>query len=310
MSDVFLSVIIPARSRSREVLGLLKTLEQQSYSFEVEVLVIANPDRYSFESLYPDVRFLNSFPAGVNRARNRGIEESRGTWLYFLDEDCRLPAGNHLQRLCEKLRNLPENTLWGGPYSHSGKSRWSRAYHILQSRWLADGVHPQAGALHLLGGNMAVHRSVFEVERFDESIPFGGAEMDLLYRLWRRGFRGHLDIDLAVQHKHELTGNDLLKKALLQGYFFERLTSQFSDIAPVRKSFIHQHEVQQLKSEMSLYEKAFNAGRSYFRDGETSDVQRLIRRYRRDIFKKWWRHPSSSCTALARFLNAISKEDC
>lgn len=305
MREVFLSIIIPARSDSRTLRSVVESLLAQQCRVGVEIIVVANPIRWSYETLFPSVRFFQTSPAGVNRARNRGIEKSRGEWLYFLDDDCRLARRDHLQALADKLMNSPKNVIWGGPYVHNGISRWSQAYHILQSRWLAEGYHPQIGDMHLLGGNLALHRSVIEKYRFDENISFGEAEKELLNRLWHHGFRGHLDYELAIYHDHMLSRADLVRKALLQGYYSERHRSQCLDLLPRRKSFIYQQEAKRLRRELKTYEDAFAFGGICFREGLAADIHKIELRYSHERFKRWWKHPSAHCTALLRFLRAI-----
>ena len=86
------SVVVPTRDR-RELLSrtLGTVLRQRSVDLEAIVIDEGSSDgtRDTVTGLEdPRVRyFRNELPTGVARARNRGIEEARGEWVAFVDDD-------------------------------------------------------------------------------------------------------------------------------------------------------------------------------------------------------------------------------
>ena len=86
------SVVVPTRDR-RELLSqtLGTVLRQRSIDLEAIVIDEGSSDgtRDSVTGLEdPRVRyFRNELPTGVSSARNRGIEEARGEWVAFVDDD-------------------------------------------------------------------------------------------------------------------------------------------------------------------------------------------------------------------------------
>ncbi len=325
MKSLDLSIVIPARSDTKVLAGLLKTLlHQRGASFEV--IVVSNPTPMKAIRRDPRVRYIHSAPEGVNRARNAGVRASRGEWIYFLDDDCRLVSRDHLEKLTRKLRSLGPETVLGGPYIHAGSGRWSEAYHLLQLRYLAEGMNSPVGAKHLLGGNLALHHKVFEKFLFNEDIEFGGAEVEFLYRLWRAGFRGEFAEDLPVRHEHELTAHEFVKKAVLQGFHVEELIGKYPDLIPFPRHYLPTERIRKFKTEIEVYGWVFDNGRAQRRLGlrpqvpkiiapllETSSksaemeqlcpADRQVKPYTvMDRIKEWWTHPSARQKSLGRFL--------
>jgi glycosyltransferase involved in cell wall biosynthesis len=90
MPDV--TVVIPTRNRWPLLAGTLSSaLAQQDVDFEVVVVDDGSDDETPVRlSEYGDDRvraFRHDPNQGVARARNRGIEEARGEWVAFLDDD-------------------------------------------------------------------------------------------------------------------------------------------------------------------------------------------------------------------------------
>ena len=61
-----------------------------------------------FRETYPSLNFhyVMEVKQGLSHARNRGIRESRGETLVFLDDDA-FAEGDYLQRLSSYLHTLP-----------------------------------------------------------------------------------------------------------------------------------------------------------------------------------------------------------
>jgi GT2 family glycosyltransferase/MoaA/NifB/PqqE/SkfB family radical SAM enzyme len=86
------SVIIPSYRRPADLARCLSSLRSQSYQdYEVVVVDDASPERAEYERVVREcgARLVRQ---AVNRgqaaARNRGVAESRGELLLFLDDDC------------------------------------------------------------------------------------------------------------------------------------------------------------------------------------------------------------------------------
>jgi glycosyltransferase involved in cell wall biosynthesis len=90
MTDV--SVVVPTRDRAAFLRRTLLTAHAQR-DVDLEIVVVDDGSVDDDATLAATdglarVRYVrNERPAGVSAARNRGIEEARGNWIAFLDDD-------------------------------------------------------------------------------------------------------------------------------------------------------------------------------------------------------------------------------
>jgi glycosyltransferase involved in cell wall biosynthesis len=89
-----LSVIIPTRDRPQRLIDSLRSLGRvRAPDGGWEIIVVDDGSAQPLETLasdYPElpaVRFARQTPAGLNVARNRGVEVANGELLAFLDDD-------------------------------------------------------------------------------------------------------------------------------------------------------------------------------------------------------------------------------
>lgn len=94
MSKKAISIIIPCYNCAETIKETLQSVESKSFN-DYEVIIINDGstdlsekiiNEYKRESLL-DIRLINQQNSGVSVARNRGIEESTGEYLLFLDGD-------------------------------------------------------------------------------------------------------------------------------------------------------------------------------------------------------------------------------
>jgi glycosyltransferase involved in cell wall biosynthesis len=85
-----ISVIIPTYNRQSEILRAVESVIQQTVKpFEIIVIDDGSTDNTK-NTLYPVkeyIRYIKTENNGVSSARNRGILESKGDWVGFLDSD-------------------------------------------------------------------------------------------------------------------------------------------------------------------------------------------------------------------------------
>lgn len=87
-----ISVVIPLYNKAHTIVNTLNTVVNQTYKdFEVIIVNDGSTDNgvEVIQKHFADnrIRIINQKNAGVSAARNKGVEESKGEWIAFLDGD-------------------------------------------------------------------------------------------------------------------------------------------------------------------------------------------------------------------------------
>lgn len=126
--ESLVSIIIPAYNAEKYIALAIESAIRQTYK-NIEIIVVNDGSKDStveIVSRYPNVILVSTENKGVSNARNVGIEQSKGEYLFFLDADDELEcdAIESLARACiehradiccgkyftdEKPRHEPEN---------------------------------------------------------------------------------------------------------------------------------------------------------------------------------------------------------
>lgn len=224
------SIVIPTSRRSRSLESTLLSCLRQEVDREhsCEIFAVSNPPDREVEELLARLgsgpspwrlTYLSSEQLGANRARNCGLERCDGEVLYFLDDDCLLPDGRHLEQLIAHHLQEPDVAGLGGRYrSPEPCPKSCQFYNALVEVWLRSNQTPDGGCLVLPGGNASYKRRVFdEGLRFDNAIVYGGDETEFNHRLVRRGHRLKLAPALDVVHDFKGTWISMLRRAWKHG---------------------------------------------------------------------------------------------
>lgn len=121
MNMPLVSVIIPMYNAQAWIYQTLDSLRGQTYR-NLEIIVVddeSSDDGAAIVEAFPDtrVRLIRQKNQGACVARNRGIEESSGELLQFLDADDML-GRDKLAVQIERWRELGDNYVYFGPYAH------------------------------------------------------------------------------------------------------------------------------------------------------------------------------------------------
>jgi len=157
--------------------------------------------------------------------RNLGAEKAQGRWVFFKDSDCDIDFDKVVQ-FCEKMeRESNPIVAVGGVYKNDSQSFFGKAYNFIQRIWVLNGAVPKAKTngiqegRQLLGGAFLVKRHAFlEAGGFDETIGWGGEELELTGRLRRMGYKTGISYNLRVSHGNNLNIFGFIKRAWYQNY--------------------------------------------------------------------------------------------
>ena len=220
-----LSVVIPTYRRAARLGGALEALNRQTLAPETYELIVADDGSGDdtlarLETLRPRLRprlvVVTGPHGGPAAARNRGLAHAQGRLVLFLDDDVVAAPGllaEHRRRH-EAQRGIAVlgRVAWApappptpfmrflaprGPLFH---------YHTIRD--------PEAVRFtHFYTLNLSLERRWFEMERFDEAFPIAAFEdLELGYRLCRRGLRIVFEPSALAYHDHPYTPEDFWRR--------------------------------------------------------------------------------------------------
>lgn len=208
------SVVIPAVNEALVIGDCLRSLSQQDFAGEVEIIVVDNNSTDDTAAIARSLgaRVVGEPRRGVCFARQRGTEVARGEFVVSTDADTTFDQG-WLSRIGASLVREDHRVAVAvaGPCRFVAGPWWGGVY----SRVLFGLVH----VIYLLTGrvcyagatNIAFRRSAWT--GYDTRLTQGGDELDLLRRLRARGTVG---FDLG---NPTYTSSRRLRRGLLYNIF-------------------------------------------------------------------------------------------
>ncbi|MEI6070392.1 MAG: glycosyltransferase [Verrucomicrobiae bacterium] len=201
-----ISVIIPTKGRGTTIVGALQSIGNQSVPVEEVVIVDGTPlaaeaglfkECFSKCAQAPRIRYCHApEDSGLTAGRNRGIRESTGEIIQFLDDDAVL-APDYFEHLLETFKS-PEVGGASGvvieperPQS-TMKRIFFRFFYIGPFRQIREEafLYPSREIVrtNTLPGVGAYRRQVFAEEMFDENLTGAciGEDIDFSYRVGQR----------------------------------------------------------------------------------------------------------------------------
>ena len=217
-----LSLIVCTYNRDKYLYGALQCIAENGFPKEAYEIVLVNnmstdnteSECQRFRNDYPDVdfRYFVETNQGLSFARNRGIQESRGETLVFLDDDSYIQEG-YLNNLQRQLDAHPDADAFGGkilPVFESGEapkwlSKWNFSW--VSAIDMGDSVKLFNGKAFPIGANMGIRREMLsEVGPFNTQLGrskknlMGGEEKDLFERIRNQGGNIYYFPDVLVHH--------------------------------------------------------------------------------------------------------------
>ena len=259
-----LSIIICTYNRDKFLYDALSHVASNNFpTSEYEIVLINNnstdnteTECQRFSNDYPEVqfRYFVETKQGLSHARNRGIDESQGDILIFLDDDSFVKS-DYLSNLQIQMNQHPDAMAFGGkisPLFESGEnpkwlSKWT--YSWVSAIDKGDKVTLFEGNSYPIGANMGFRKSCLdqcgnfntELGRSKKNL-MAGEEKDLFNRLKEHNMPIYYFPNIHVEHviPPQRTTRDYIvrmgkgvglserlrclkigKKALLKRYFSE-----------------------------------------------------------------------------------------
>jgi glycosyltransferase involved in cell wall biosynthesis len=216
------SVIVVVHNERERIVDCLRSLEEQIIgSTDVEVVVVDDGSDDGTPNVvgdsFPNVRLIRKANEGADFSRNRGIEESRGALIAFIDSDC-VARDGWINTLAEVLRHDP-STVVGGRVVHRGP--FLRRVVGVADFGEYQGLRRRE-ARCLPTCNLALARSTLGGVRFDPKLAAAGGDTVFTETLRRGGATLVYDPRLEVEHRPATGFDDLVGRARRYGESFVR----------------------------------------------------------------------------------------
>lgn len=206
MSDMQLSIVIPARNAATTIADQLDALSAQMDAPAFEVIVVDNGSTDAtrevvqrYQDLFADLRIIEeSTRSGVNVARNTGVRAARAPKVLICDADD-VVTSSWTRSLGGALDGFD---IVGGPLDEEFLNAGPTA---LVRTPLPTTRLPEAGGFlpYAVGCNMGFRRSVWErVGGFDETWAGGGDDVEFCWRAQLSGASIGLAPDGVVRYRY------------------------------------------------------------------------------------------------------------
>lgn len=215
-----LSVVICTYNRERYIYECLSRLIKNKFHEDWELILVDNNSTDNtklecarFETDYQpsNYKYVLEINQGLSFARNRGIRESTGDWIIFLDDDAYVTE-SYLLNIHQCLCSYPDAGAFGGaiiPVFEGEEpdwlNPWSRSY--VSALNLGENVSVFKKGKYPIGANMGISKNVFEqVGCFNtrlgrtSTLLLGGEEKDIFYKIRQAGFPIYYFPKIGVYH--------------------------------------------------------------------------------------------------------------
>ncbi len=229
-----LTIVIPSVELSAKQEDLLEScLSQTMPKTDYEIIVV-----YSSLNCRKQIRKYDNEPIqfvfleekNVSKARNLGVQLSKGTRVLFLDDDVVLPSKEYLASLCATVKQLPVQSIVGGGYETAwGSSLVLDASNSIANLWIISGLSPLEGAKNisrakfLVGGALTADKNTLSEIPFPEEVSWGGEDTIFLQRAISKNMCAFYCSSLNVIHN----GNSSIKKFVVRSWLSGKTVSRF-----------------------------------------------------------------------------------
>jgi glycosyltransferase involved in cell wall biosynthesis len=213
-----LSIVVCTYNRAELLEFCLGSLSDQLSAYTndaVEVIVVNNNCTDNTSSVVGKanarcaaIREVVELNQGLSCARNRGIEEAKAEWVFFLDDDA-LAGADMIQRALEWIAK-PGIQVFGGkyvPWYHYGSTKWFKDEYASTPLPYVEALSLKKSHEFLTGGILCIHKDLFqrfglfnpEIGMIGNQVGFG-EETELMRTYRSHGIDLWYDPLLVIRH--------------------------------------------------------------------------------------------------------------
>ncbi|MDP3143556.1 MAG: PqqD family peptide modification chaperone [Candidatus Omnitrophota bacterium] len=213
------SISVPVLNRPKDIALCLESLLKLDFPKEdYEIIVVDNGSTDNTKEVIQQfpVKYFFEPKRGRGAARNRGVRESKGKYLAFIDSDC-VATPNWLTELVKAVEEKPHIAAFGGKIIAYKMDTWVERY-IDHRRFFDQELAVEAFQIEdlprFIPVNAIIKRDILEqAGNFDEELS-SSIDTELGYRLILQGFQIGYAEKAIVCHCHRDT---------LKAYYQRRL---------------------------------------------------------------------------------------
>lgn len=210
--DLQFSFIVPVYNRPDEIQELLQSfVEQKDQSFEL--VIVEDGSEKTSESIVKgfndklDISYFIKKNTGPGDSRNYAMKKAKGNYFIILDSDCILPS-SYFTEVKKELNNEFVHCFGGPDKAHESFSVIQKAIDFSMTSFITTGgIRGRKNHLDKFqprSFNMGLSKEAFlKTGGFGTIHP--GEDPDLVFRLWKVGYKTRLFEKAYVYHKRRIS---------------------------------------------------------------------------------------------------------
>lgn len=217
-----ISIVVPSYYSQSTIGDCLQSLISQKIEEEFEILVINSSADETYKIVkehFPSVQFIQlEKRVFAGKARNIGIQETKGDIVAFLDADC-APSSDWLSRMISWHRKGYQ-VVGGSIVNESHENIFSKAEYPLEILEFSPN-NPRKETKFVSAANSSFSRDVFDKYGLFPDIR-AGEDLVLCHKIAERGEKIIFDPEIKVFHKNDIGFRIYLKKQIMHGQYSYR----------------------------------------------------------------------------------------
>lgn len=232
-----ISLIIPAYNEEKYIGDCLRSVITNRTDDIIEIIVIDNASTDGTAAIaqkFPGVRVVHEPEKGLTRARQRGLLESKGDLVAYLDADTRMPYGWAAIAEREFSRD-PNMVCLSGPFHYFDLPPIKKFF--AEAMWTVTApITYRLMGFMVLGANFIAKRTALEkIGGFDTSISFYGEDTNIALRLSKVG-----KVRFSMKFFIIGSGRRLMEEGLVRTFW--RYAINYLSIAMQQKPYTKEHK--------------------------------------------------------------------
>ncbi|WP_317048281.1 glycosyltransferase [Flavobacterium aurantiibacter] len=210
--DIFFSIIVPVYNRQDELFEFLDSIAKTSFKEPFEVLVIDDGSSVDLSNVvHPfleklNLKYVKKANSGPGDSRNYGMRNATGNYFLIFDSDCIIPK-DYLTTVSKSLKEEYVDCFGGPDDADQSFSKVQKAIDFVMTAPVTTGGI-RGGSEKIIkfqprSFNMGLSREAFlATDGFAKIHP--GEDPELVFRLWKLGFKTKLIPTAKVCHKRRV----------------------------------------------------------------------------------------------------------